>query len=45
MLDLIQHEFGHQYGGNHLADDYHKALTRLGAKMTMLALRKPEIFK
>ena len=28
--DLLIHEFGHHYDGNHLVAEYHKALTRLG---------------
>jgi len=35
--DLIIHEFGHHYCGNHLDDRYLDALTRIGAKMVQLA--------
>lgn len=45
VIDLIIHEFGHEYEGNHLSSDYYDALTRLGAQFTLLALRKPELFK
>lgn len=30
---LLLHEFGHDEEGNHLSDQYHGALTRLGAKL------------
>ena len=39
---LLIHEFGHQYSGDHLSEDYHEALCRLGAAMKRLALEKPE---
>jgi len=42
---LIIHEFGHEYADDHLSSKYHDALCKLGAKMTKLALEKPEIFK
>jgi hypothetical protein len=45
QLDFLIHEYGHQYTGDHLSDDYHRALTRLGAKMTMLALTDSEQFR
>jgi hypothetical protein len=44
VIDLAIHEFGHEYSGNHLSEDYYHALTRLGAKCTMLALRNPKFF-
>lgn len=31
--DLIIHEFGHEYEGNHLSEDYYKALTKIGSKL------------
>lgn len=40
---LLIHEFGHQYSGDHLSDDYHEALCRLGAKLKQLALNKPDV--
>ena len=43
--DLLIHEFGHHYAGDHLSSDYFNALTKLGAKMVRLALDKPEIFR
>ena len=45
QLDLLIHEYGHHYCGDHLSDDFHRALTKLGARMTMLALKKPECFQ
>jgi hypothetical protein len=44
VLDLIIHEFGHQYSGDHLSSAYHDALTRLGGQFTRLALDEPEWF-
>ena len=43
--DLLIHEFGHHYAGDHLSTDYFNALTKLGAKMVRLALVKPEVFR
>jgi len=45
QLDLLIHEYGHHYCGDHLSDDFYRALTKLGARMTMLALKKPECFQ
>jgi len=39
---LLIHEFGHQYSGDHLSEEYHEALCRLGASMKRLALEKPK---
>jgi hypothetical protein len=44
VIDLLIHEFGHQYSGDHLSAEYHKALTNLGAKLTILAINEPELF-
>jgi hypothetical protein len=43
---LLIHELGHGMPGgeNHLASEYHEALCKLGAKLTRLALIKPELF-
>lgn len=43
--ELLIHEFGHEYSGDHLSDTYHEALCRLGAKLKRLALEKPDLFK
>lgn len=37
-LDLLLHELGHHYAEDHLSEEYHKALTRLGAKLALLDL-------
>jgi hypothetical protein len=42
---LLIHEFGHQMSGDHLSEDYHEALCRLGAGLKRLALEKPEAFR
>jgi hypothetical protein len=42
---LLLHEFGHQYSGDHLSEEYHEALCRLGAGLKRLALEKPEAFR
>jgi len=41
---LLIHEFGHQYSGDHLSEEYHDALCMLGAKLKKLAMEKPEAF-
>lgn len=42
--ELLIHEFGHQYSGDHLSADYHRALCKLGAKLKRLALDDPGFF-
>jgi hypothetical protein len=42
---LLIHEFGHQYSGDHLSEEYHDALCLLGAKLKKLALTRPEAFR
>lgn len=37
VLSLILHELGHEFEENHLTDDFHRALTRIGAKLAILA--------
>jgi hypothetical protein len=44
VMDLLIHEFGHEYSGNHLSEEYFHALTRIGARSTILALAKPGLF-
>jgi hypothetical protein len=44
VLDLIIHEFAHHYESNHLDEKYYDALSNLGGRMTVLALRRPDIF-
>lgn len=43
--DLIIHELGHEYEGNHLSTGYYKALTQLGAALVALALTDPGFFQ
>ena len=42
---LLIHEFGHQYSGDHLSEEYHEALCRLGARLKRLALERPEALR
>jgi len=42
--DLIIHELGHE-AGNHTEESYHRLLTKLGAKLTMLALKEQDFFE
>ena len=46
LNQLLIHELGHGMPGghNHLADEYHEGLCKLGAKLTRLALVKPHLF-
>lgn len=37
QLALLLHEFGHEYSGDHLSDEYHRAICRLGAKLALAA--------
>jgi hypothetical protein len=39
------HEYGHQYSGDHLSEEYHEALCRLGAKLKWLVLEKADQFR
>ena len=43
--DLLIHEYGHQYGSDHLSHTYHEAVTMLGAKLADIALDDPGFFK
>jgi hypothetical protein len=36
VVEFLIHEGGHEYVGNHLSEDYHRALCRIGAKMRNL---------
>jgi hypothetical protein len=44
-VDLLIHEFGHHYSGNHLEEAYYDALTELGGHAVELALGYPEMFE
>jgi len=39
---LILHEYGHQFSGDHLSEEYHEGLCLLGARLKFLALQKPD---
>ena len=43
--ELLIHEFGHHYCGNHLDAQYHEALCGLGARLKRLAMEEPEFFR
>jgi len=43
--ELLVHEFGHWYSGDHLSHAFHDALCKVGAAMTALALSFPEKMK
>jgi hypothetical protein len=43
VLDLLIHEFGHEYESNHLSDGYNRALSRLGGKLAALVLQDPKV--
>lgn len=42
---LLIHELAHEYEGNHLSEEFYKALQKLGAGLTELALSEPELFR
>lgn len=44
-LDLLLHELGHEWCDNHLSEDYHGALTRLGAALAMHVADNPKLRK
>lgn len=39
---LLIHEFGHQFSGDHLSEEYHDALCLLAARLKKLAVEKPD---
>jgi hypothetical protein len=43
-LDLVVHEFGHDYASDHLSMKYHNALTEIAARVALLAIAKPKGF-
>jgi len=45
VIDITIHELGHEYSSDHLSKSYYKALTRLGAKSTLLAIDDPNFFQ
>jgi hypothetical protein len=42
---LLLHELGHHWTGDHLSEEYHQGLCRLGAALKRLALEKPEALR
>jgi hypothetical protein len=42
---LLIHEFGHQFSGDHLSEEYHEAICLLGARLKKLALEKPDVLR
>lgn len=46
LNQLLIHECGHGMPGgqNHLAEEYHEGLCKLGARLTRLAIVKPQLF-
>jgi hypothetical protein len=42
---LLIHELAHETEDNHLSDGFYKVLQKLGAALTELALRDPELFR
>lgn len=45
LLSLLIHEYAHEYSSDHLSSAYHRACTRLGARVTRLALTTPRLFQ
>ena len=43
ILDLLIHEFGHEYESNHLSVGYYDALTKIGARLAIAVRMEPEI--
>jgi len=42
---LLLHEFGHEYSGDHLTEQYHEALCRLGARAALAGYRLAEVMR
>ena len=45
VINLLIHEFAHEYESDHLSKNFYSALTSLAAKSIMLALKQPDIFR
>ena len=41
--ELLLHELAHDASGDHLSEEYHDALTSLGAELAELAFRRPDL--
>jgi hypothetical protein len=42
-LDLLIHEFGHEWEGSHLTRAYYAALIKLGARLALVVARNPDL--
>lgn len=42
---LLLHEFAHFYARDHLSDEFHEAICKLGAKLARIALEEPKFFR
>jgi len=42
---LLLHEFAHHYASDHLSNEFHDAICKLGAKLARLALDNPAFFE
>lgn len=45
VLDLLLHEFAHLNVSDHLSDEFHKEVSRLGAKLANVCLDEPDFFR
>ncbi|KAA5611900.1 ATP-binding protein [Rhodovastum atsumiense] len=45
VLDFLLHELGHEWAPDHLSEDYHRALTKLGARLALAAAREPGLLE
>ena len=43
VVDLLLHEFGHEFCSDHLSSAYHEALTMLGARLAFAVARDPTL--
>jgi hypothetical protein len=43
-LDIVVHEFGHDYASDHLSMKYHNGLTEIAARIALLAIARPNSF-
>lgn len=44
VLDLFIHELAHEFSSDHLSSKYYDAITSIGAKLTIMALKEPDLF-
>ena len=45
VINLLIHEFAHEYESDHLSKNFYSALSSLADKSIMLALKQPDIFR